>query len=156
MYEWIKMCQAPTPSGGQNSPEPPPTARLPHAQGAGLLGARGATMVRKKVDDRVRALIENGVKTHHRSLLVLVGDHGEYSWVVRPPLLRSSVAIRGADLWRPAGKDQVVNLHYILSRTQVKARPSVLWCYKRELGFSTHKKKVRPLINKRAGPRRGW
>lgn len=40
------------------------------------------------------------------------------------------------------GKDQVVNLHYILSRAQVKARPSVLWCYKKELGFSTHKKKV--------------
>lgn len=34
-------------------------------------------MVRKKVDDRVRTLIENGVKTHHRSLLVLVGDHGK-------------------------------------------------------------------------------
>lgn len=33
--------------------------------------------MRKKVDDRVRTLIENGVKTHHRSLLVLVGDHGE-------------------------------------------------------------------------------
>jgi N-acetyltransferase 10 len=36
-----------------------------------------------------------------------------------------------------------VNLHYILSRTQIKARPSVLWCYKNELGFSTHRKKVR-------------
>ncbi len=34
-----------------------------------------------------------------------------------------------------------MNLHYILSRTQVKARPSVLWCYKKELGFSTHRKK---------------
>lgn len=34
-------------------------------------------MVRKKVDDRVRTLIENSVKTHHRSLLVLVGDHGK-------------------------------------------------------------------------------
>jgi len=66
------------------------------------------------VDDRVRTLIENGVQSRHRSLLVLVGDHG---------------------------KDQVVNLHYILSRTQVKARPSVLWCYKKELGFSTHRKK---------------
>jgi tRNA(Met) C34 N-acetyltransferase TmcA len=35
------------------------------------------------------------------------------------------------------GKDQVVNLHYILSKAQVKARPSVLWCYNKELGFST-------------------
>jgi len=32
---------------------------------------------------------------------------------------------------------QVVNLHYMLSKAQVKARPSVLWCYKKELGFTT-------------------
>ena len=36
-------------------------------------------MVRKKVDDRVRTLIENGVKARHRSLLVIVGDHGTSS-----------------------------------------------------------------------------
>lgn len=34
-----------------------------------------------------------------------------------------------------------MNLHYMLSKTSVKARPSVLWCYKRELGFSSHKTK---------------
>lgn len=67
-------------------------------------------MVRKKVDGRIRTLIENGVKTRTRSLFVIVGDRG---------------------------KDQVVNLHYILSKAQVKARPSVLWCYNKELGFST-------------------
>ena len=67
-------------------------------------------MPRKKVDERIRALIENGVRTKTRSFLVIVGDRG---------------------------KDQVVNLHYILSKTQVKARPSVLWCYNKELGFST-------------------
>ncbi len=71
-------------------------------------------MVRKRVDERVRSLIENGIKSRHRSFLVLVGDHG---------------------------KDQVANLHLILSRTRVQARPSVLWCYKKELGFSTHRKK---------------
>ncbi|CAN0119983.1 unnamed protein product, partial [Ascophyllum nodosum] len=71
-------------------------------------------MVRKKVDARVRSLIENGVKTNHRSSFVLVGDHG---------------------------KDQVANLHYILSKARVASRPSVLWCYKKELGFSTHRKK---------------
>lgn len=38
-------------------------------------------------------------------------------------------------------KDQVVNLHYILSKAQIAKRPSVLWCYKKELGFSSHKKK---------------
>jgi N-acetyltransferase 10 len=67
-------------------------------------------MTRKKVDERVRMLIENGVKTRTRSFFVLVGDRG---------------------------KDQVANLHYILTKAQVKARPSVLWCYNKELGFST-------------------
>jgi N-acetyltransferase 10 len=68
-------------------------------------------MPKKKVDERVRTLIENGIKTRTRSLFVIVGDRG---------------------------KDQVVNLHYILSQAQVKARPSVLWCYNKELGFSTY------------------
>ena len=71
-------------------------------------------MVKKRVDPRVRGLIENGVRKNHRSLFILVGDHG---------------------------KDQVENIHKILSKTRVKARPSVLWCYKKELGFSTHRKK---------------
>ncbi|KAF2076961.1 hypothetical protein CYY_001737 [Polysphondylium violaceum] len=71
-------------------------------------------MVRKKVDSRIRTLIENGVNTNHRSFFVIVGDNG---------------------------KDQIPNLHYILSKSIVKARPSVLWCYKEDLGFSKHKKK---------------
>jgi N-acetyltransferase 10 len=66
--------------------------------------------MKKKVDPRVRTLIENGVALNQRTFFVLVGDRG---------------------------KDQVVNLHYMLSRAQVKARPSVLWCYKKELGFTT-------------------
>ena len=71
-------------------------------------------MVKKKVDPRVRGLIEDGVRKNHRSMFVLVGDYG---------------------------KNQVENLHRILSKVRVKARPSVLWCYKKELGFSTHRKK---------------
>jgi N-acetyltransferase 10 len=71
-------------------------------------------MVRKRLDERVRTLLERGVVTGERSMLVLVGDHG---------------------------KDQVANLHQILSKTSVQSRPNVLWCYKKELGFSTHKKK---------------
>lgn len=46
------------------------------------------------------------------------------------------------------GKDQVVNLHYMLSKAAVKARPSVLWCYKNELGFSSHRKKRMKHIKK--------
>eukprot|EP01038_Epipyxis_sp_PR26KG_P015200 gene15200-20473_t len=78
-------------------------------------------MVKKKVDPRVQGLIEYGVKSNHRSLFLLVGDHG---------------------------KDQVENIHKILSKTRVKARPSVLWCYKKELGFSTHRKKRMKEIKK--------
>jgi N-acetyltransferase 10 len=35
----------------------------------------------------------------------------------------------------------VPNLHQILSKTSLQARPKVLWCYKKDLGFSTHRKK---------------
>ena len=34
-------------------------------------------MVLKKVDNRIRILIENGVQTKHRSLFVVVGDKGK-------------------------------------------------------------------------------
>lgn len=54
--------------------------------------------------------MEQGIKHRHRSLFVIVGDRG---------------------------RDQVVNLHHMLSKLRVKARPSVLWCYSKELGFST-------------------
>jgi N-acetyltransferase 10 len=65
--------------------------------------------MRKKVDSRIRTLVENCVKLRQRAMLVLIGDKG---------------------------RDQVVNLHYMLSKTVVKARPSVLWCYKNELHLS--------------------
>lgn len=71
-------------------------------------------MVRKKIDNRLRVLIENGVALGQRTLFVVVGDKG---------------------------RDQVVILHHMLSKAAVRARPSVLWCYKKELGFSSHRKK---------------
>ncbi|XP_050531517.1 RNA cytidine acetyltransferase isoform X2 [Daktulosphaira vitifoliae] len=71
-------------------------------------------MVRKKIDNRIRTLIENGVISGHRTMFVIVGDKG---------------------------RDQVVILHHMLSKAAVKARPNVLWCYKKELGFSSHRKK---------------
>ncbi|KAE8897977.1 RNA cytidine acetyltransferase [Phytophthora fragariae] len=78
-------------------------------------------MVKKKVDARVRTLLENCIQENFRSFVVLVGDHG---------------------------KDQVMNLHYMLSKAAVKARPRVLWCYKKELGFSTHRQKRMRQIKK--------
>ena len=82
-------------------------------------------MVKKKVDPRVKLVLETAIKRRHRSFVVLVGDRG---------------------------RDQVVNLHYMLSKARVKTRPSVLWCYKKDLGFSTHRKKrmrqVKKLISR--------
>jgi len=48
------------------------------------------------------------------------------------------------------GKNQVVNLHYMLSKISNVPKPSVLWCYKKELGFSSHKKKRMKQIKKLA------
>ncbi|XP_014674261.1 PREDICTED: N-acetyltransferase 10-like [Priapulus caudatus] len=79
-------------------------------------------MVRKKIDNRIRVMIENGVALGHRSLFVIVGNKA---------------------------RDQVVLLHHMLSKAQVRSRPSVLWCYKSELGFSSHRKKRMRQIQKR-------
>ncbi|KAH8977238.1 DUF699-domain-containing protein [Lactarius akahatsu] len=70
--------------------------------------------MRKQLDQRIQFLIDNNVKKNHRSFIVLVGDRG---------------------------RNQVVNLHFLLSQARVSARPSVLWCYKKELGFTSHRKK---------------
>ncbi|KAJ7945318.1 RNA cytidine acetyltransferase [Quillaja saponaria] len=77
--------------------------------------------MRKKVDERIRTLIENGVKTRHRSMFVIIGDKS---------------------------RDQIVNLHSILGKAQIKSRPTVLWCYKDKLEVSSHKKKRAKQIKK--------
>ncbi|XP_058179454.1 RNA cytidine acetyltransferase 1 [Rhododendron vialii] len=77
--------------------------------------------MRKKVDERIRTLIENGVKTRHRSIFVIIGDKS---------------------------RDQIVNLHYMLSKAVVKSRPTALWCYKDKLELSSHKKKRSKQIKK--------
>ncbi|KAJ7784801.1 helicase-domain-containing protein [Mycena olivaceomarginata] len=69
--------------------------------------------MRKQLDPRIPILINNNVKKNNRSFIVLVGDKG---------------------------RDQIVNLHFLLSQARVSARPSVLWCYKKELGFTSHRK----------------
>lgn len=79
-------------------------------------------MPRKKIDNRIRTLIENGVETGHRTMFLVVGEKA---------------------------KDQVVYLHHMLSKTVVKARPTVLWCYKKELGFTSHRKKKMKSLQKK-------
>ncbi|KAI8827007.1 GNAT acetyltransferase 2-domain-containing protein [Fimicolochytrium jonesii] len=69
---------------------------------------------RKKLDSRIPTLIQNNVQKNKRSFFVLVGDRG---------------------------RDQVVTMHFLLAKARVAARPDVLWCYKKELGFSSHRKK---------------
>jgi len=70
--------------------------------------AAGASTEKKKLDARIKTLIENSVKKRHRSFFVVVGSRA---------------------------REQLVNLHYMLSKARVKTSPSVLWCYKKELGF---------------------
>ncbi|XP_051183316.1 RNA cytidine acetyltransferase 1 [Lolium perenne] len=70
--------------------------------------------MRKKVDERIRTLIENGVRQRQRSMFVIVGDKS---------------------------RDQIVNLNYMLAKSRVKSRPSVLWCYRSRLEISSHRKK---------------
>ena len=70
--------------------------------------------MKKKIDERIRILIENCIKLNHRSLFMIVGDRGLF---------------------------QVANLHLMLSKARVKAQPNVLWCYKKDLELSSHKKK---------------
>ena len=77
--------------------------------------------MKKKIDDRIRILIENCGKMNHRSLFMIVGDRGLY---------------------------QIANLHYMLSKARTKTQPNVLWCYKRELELSSHQKKRQKQIKK--------
>lgn len=76
--------------------------------------------MRKKVDSRVRGVLEEAVRKNHRAFMFMIGDNG---------------------------KDQVVNLHYTMHKLTAK-KPSVLWCYKKDLGFSTHDKKRAKHIKK--------
>ncbi|KZT55497.1 DUF699-domain-containing protein [Calocera cornea HHB12733] len=70
--------------------------------------------MRKQLDPRLPTLITNCALTNQRSLIILVGDKS---------------------------RDQVVNLHFLLSQARVSSRPNVLWCYKKDLGFTSHRKK---------------
>ncbi|KAH7156203.1 GNAT acetyltransferase 2-domain-containing protein [Dactylonectria macrodidyma] len=79
-------------------------------------------MTRKAVDSRIGALIRNGLQEKKRSFFVVVGDRA---------------------------KDVIVNLHYIMSSSDIKHNKSVLWAYKNKLlGFTSHRKKRENKIKK--------
>jgi len=75
--------------------------------------------VKKKLDSRIRTLIENADITRERCFFFIVGDKGKY---------------------------QIVNLYNIMVRSVVKDKPKVLWCYKKDLGFSSHAKKRMKMV----------
>lgn len=76
-------------------------------------GSSGSS-TKKKVDNRVRGLLEHCVANNERSFFVILGDRG---------------------------REQIVNLYFMLSKLSTrKQSQQILWCYKKELGFSSHKK----------------
>lgn len=77
--------------------------------------------MKKKVDSRVRQLVESCVASRERCFFVIVGDRA---------------------------REQVVNIHYLLSKLTAP-KPSVLWCYKKELGFSSHRRKRQKQLQKK-------
>ncbi|KAL9643289.1 hypothetical protein ABK040_014745 [Willaertia magna] len=86
---------------------------------------QSATNNKKKLDPRIKILIENCVKTRQRSFFVVVGSKA---------------------------REQVVNLHYMLTKARVKVPPSILWCYKKELGFiADTKSRNKTIIKKYSG-----
>lgn len=96
-------------------------------------------MVKKKIDNRIRVMIENGVKLNHRSMFIIIGDKAKDQVTNRnlfsgiwqltyPPSLPCSV--------------QVPILYDMLTKSTVKQRPTVLWCYKtKDEAISNHGKK---------------
>ena len=70
--------------------------------------------MRKKVDPSIQAMMKNCVASNQRGVFVIIGDRG---------------------------RDQVVNIHYLMSKLTLKAKPKVLWCYKKDLGFTTNQAK---------------
>ncbi|PRT54363.1 RNA cytidine acetyltransferase [Wickerhamiella sorbophila] len=79
-------------------------------------------MPQKKIDSRIPALIRNGVQTKERSFIVIVGDKS---------------------------RNQLPNLHYLMSSADLSMNKSVLWAYKNKLlGFTSHRKKRETKIKK--------
>uniref|UniRef100_A0A914LUH3 tRNA(Met) cytidine acetyltransferase TmcA N-terminal domain-containing protein n=1 Tax=Meloidogyne incognita TaxID=6306 RepID=A0A914LUH3_MELIC len=79
--------------------------------------------MRIKLDNRIRTLIENGIIMRHRSMFVIIGEKA---------------------------RDQVATLYQIMVKASTAQRPTVLWCYKNELEFNSHrKKKIKELKKKK-------
>ncbi|KAG5439181.1 hypothetical protein PCANB_001480 [Pneumocystis canis] len=78
-------------------------------------------MTKKQIDSRIPTLIKNGVEEKKRTIFIIVGDKG---------------------------RDQIVNLHWILSQSRIASRPSVLWMYKKDLLGFTREAKIKKEIKR--------
>jgi len=83
-------------------------------------------MDRKKIDSRIKILLDNGVQTRQRSMFFIVGN---------------------------TCRNQVPILHNMLTRgAHCNIKDNPLWCYKNKQGFSSHrdrkKKKTQQRINR--------
>lgn len=90
-----------------------------------------AGTIKKRVDHRIKSLMDECVLTRHRSMIILIGKRG---------------------------KSQMIHLHWLLKRSHSKQEsPNLLWCYKDNLGFSPNHVKQANKIKKdiRRGLRHG-
>lgn len=83
--------------------------------------------MRKKIDKKIRILIENSIKAHHRGMIVLIGDRS---------------------------RDQIINLYNLWlsiknKKDQTILKPKILWCFNKNLGFTSHQQKRHKEITKR-------
>ncbi|VDL64217.1 unnamed protein product [Hymenolepis diminuta] len=76
----------------------------------------------QKLDSRIQLMLQNGVNQNYRTVLVVVGNKGQ---------------------------DQVPILYQLQTQIQRRGILKILWCYKKELSFSTHRKRNLKLLNKR-------
>ncbi|TPP65668.1 N-acetyltransferase 10 protein [Fasciola gigantica] len=76
----------------------------------------------QKLDNRIQLMLQVGIKDRVRTVFVMIGNKGQ---------------------------DQVPIMHQIMNTLCNKGKLSILWCYKKELSFSTHRKKNLKLLNKK-------
>lgn len=70
----------------------------------------------------MRSLLAHCVSQNQRAFFVIIGDRG---------------------------REQLVNLNFMLTKLSPQKRGPVLWCYKKELGFKTHNKSRKRELKKR-------
>lgn len=68
-------------------------------------------------------MIENSVKAEHRCIFLILGDRA---------------------------RDQIINIYNLWKTIKEPSgsKPNLLWCFKKELGFSSHQEKRRKEMNK--------